>query len=35
MGLPDFLFDRHKRYKADTNRVARWLAETSQNTATL
>ena len=30
MGLPDFLFDSHKRYKADTNRVAAWLAETAQ-----
>src|SRR2546423_193364 len=30
MGLPDFLFDSHKRYKADTNRVAVWLAETAQ-----
>jgi hypothetical protein len=28
--LPDFLFDTHKRYKADTNRVAQWLAETAQ-----
>jgi hypothetical protein len=28
--LPDFLFDTHKRYKADTNRVAEWLAETAQ-----
>jgi hypothetical protein len=28
--LPDFLFDTHKRYKADTNRVAAWLAETAQ-----
>ena len=28
--LPQFLFDTHKRYKADTNRVAEWLAETSQ-----
>jgi hypothetical protein len=30
MGLPDFLFDSHKRYKADTNQVAVWLAETAQ-----
>ena len=30
MGLPDFLFDSHKRYKADTDRVAAWLAETAQ-----
>ena len=30
MGLPDFLFDSHKRYKADTNRVVAWLAETAQ-----
>ena len=30
MGLPEFLFDSHKRYKADTNCVAAWLAETSQ-----
>lgn len=28
--LPDFLFDTHKRYKADTNRVAEWLARTAQ-----
>jgi hypothetical protein len=28
--LPDFLFDTHKRYKADTNRVSQWLAETAQ-----
>lgn len=28
--LPDFLFDSHKRYKADTNRIAAWLAETAQ-----
>ena len=28
--LPDFLFDTHKRYKADTNRVAAWLVETAQ-----
>jgi hypothetical protein len=28
--LPDFLFDTHKRYKADTNRVAEWLAKTAQ-----
>ena len=28
--LPHFLFDSHKRYKDDTNRVASWLAETAQ-----
>lgn len=28
--LPHFLFDSHKRYKEDTNRVASWLAETGQ-----
>jgi hypothetical protein len=28
--LPAFLFDTHKRYKADTNRVVTWLAETAQ-----
>ena len=28
--LPEFLFDTHKRYKADTNRVAEWLAQTAQ-----
>jgi hypothetical protein len=30
MGLPDFLFDSDKRYKADTNHVAAWLAKTAQ-----
>src|SRR5436190_11955186 len=30
MGLPDFLFDSDKCYRADTNRVAPWLAETVQ-----
>ena len=28
--LPPFLFDTHKRYKEDTNRVPTWLAETAQ-----
>ena len=28
--LPPFLFDSHKRYKEDTNRVITWLAETAQ-----
>jgi len=28
--LPTFLFDTYKRYKADANRVAAWLAETAQ-----
>ena len=28
--LPSFLFDSHKRYKEDTNRVATWLVETAQ-----
>ena len=28
--LPSFLFNSHKRYKEDTNRVATWLVETAQ-----
>ncbi|ORZ34816.1 hypothetical protein BCR44DRAFT_47049, partial [Catenaria anguillulae PL171] len=27
--LPDFLFGKHRQYKADTNRLATFLAETA------
>ena len=30
MTLPSFLFDSHKRYKEETNRVVTWLVETAQ-----
>lgn len=29
--LPDFLFSTYKQYKADTDKIATWLAETAKN----
>jgi hypothetical protein len=28
--LPEFIFDSHKRYKADTNQLTAWLVETAE-----